>query len=338
MKYSVGIGITNKCNLNCPHCYSREKQEYNLRYADVKKIVDNLDVDSINFGTGESILCDDFNEIIELLHSRNIKMSLTTNGYTVSKIGNRHLKYFNDIDFSLDFPEDKMHDAFRNGEMSELVRKGISRCQENGVQCSIAMAMMNCNYKYMDKQVENAQKMGVSLRVNVYKPVNNDNFKLTYEQFWEGIRLLFLNSSIVSCSEPIVNALIGNKVLDGGSPCGKKSLRIKPDGTIVPCVYMKESSYSINEYIDEISKNGYSKKLEKYSSDSSVIPDFCQNECQYVDTCKGGCYARRYYNGDINEPDEYCFVKRKELPNIKFKWGPKKDLVHSEYLCTIIVC
>lgn len=334
MKFSVGMGITNKCNLNCPHCYSREENIQDIDKDELQNFIENVPIDSINLGTGESILCDSFFDIIELIHKKNIKLSLTTNGFTVSKLKDKHLMYFNDIDFSLDFPIGEHHNSFRKGNISPLIIEGVERCKKNNVECSIATAMMNVNYMFMDKMVELAQKMAVNLRVNIYKPVNTNEFVLTYDEFWEGIRLLFSNSTIISCSEPIVNALIGNKTLDGGSPCGKKSLRIRPDGTIVPCVYLKDSLINMKDFV-KLHKSGVALETEMHHD---KIPDFCIENCDRYELCKGGCYSRRYYGNGVDKPDEYCFVAKNKKPQIKYKWGEKKDLVHSDYLCTIIVC
>ena len=37
---SIGIDITNRCNLNCPHCYSRKLKKVDLSLKQVKKILD----------------------------------------------------------------------------------------------------------------------------------------------------------------------------------------------------------------------------------------------------------------------------------------------------------
>jgi hypothetical protein len=36
MAYAVGVGLTNECNLRCPHCYHPDiviKPRHNCRYA-----------------------------------------------------------------------------------------------------------------------------------------------------------------------------------------------------------------------------------------------------------------------------------------------------------------
>ncbi len=340
MNYSVGIGITNRCNYNCSHCYSRENEAYDLSFEQVKNLVENVEITSINFGTGESILNGDFRRIIHYLSEKNIKIALTTNGYTTSQLTDEELMLFNDIDFSFDFDHTEQHDALRGIGASKNVIEGIMRCKRLGVECSIACVLMKDNYKIMDKMVEKARELEVNLRINIYKPVHTDKHTLSYDEFWEGIERLFSNAKIVSCSEPIINSLIGVKVLDGGSRCGKNSLRIRPDGKIVPCVYWKEATSSIDELIHNRKSLGYDdfcSYMNNITEETKIIPEKCR-DCDTLDICQGGCAARRLYN-NLHEPDPYCYkIHGKEKPNLNFEFGETKDLVHSNYLCTIIVC
>lgn len=339
MQFSLGIGITNKCNYNCSHCYSREDVSYDLPFDAVRKICDNLNIKAINLGTGESCLHVDYHKIIRFIHERGIKMGLTSNGYSVEQSSDEELKMFNDIDFSLDFPDSEAHDDFRGIGATAQILNGIERCKKLGVECSFACAMLKENYMMMDEMAKKAQELGLNLRVNIYKPVFTRKHSLTYDEFWEGIRRLFYESNIVSCSEPIVNVLIGNKTMDGGSPCGKKSLRIQPNGGIVPCVYYKESLTNIDELIEKkmnASKENFLEYLDTITHEKEIIPVECE-DCDSVDVCKGGCIARRKYN-DLSKPDEYCFkLNGRTPPQIDYRWGDSKDLVHSSYLCTIIV-
>ena len=330
---SLGIGLTNKCNLNCPHCYSRGEKEHFIKFSDIIKLEKNLNIQSINLGTGESFLHPQYEQIIKFIHSKGIKLSLTTNGYTVEKMSDEQLRYFNDIDFSLDFPDEREHNTFRNGNVAFSVLKGIERCKKLGVECSIATALMNINYNVIDKICALAQSFEINLRINIYKSVHTDKFKLTYDQFWEGIVRLFQSSKLISCSEPIINAILKNKVIDGGSPCGKRSLRIRPNGCVSSCVYLHNTQTTIDDLIQASSQ----QKDELFDFEHlHVIPEKCR-ECKYVEYCQGGCIARRIYCGDIMREDEYCFVNKGKIPKIDVQWADKKDLVHSDYLCTIIV-
>ena len=98
---SLGIGLTSNCNLHCAHCYRDQDRIYNLSLADVQKVCKNLEISSIGFGTGENGLNPEYFDIIEYLHNRGIKLTLASNGYTLSITSDDMLKYFGDVEFSI---------------------------------------------------------------------------------------------------------------------------------------------------------------------------------------------------------------------------------------------
>ncbi len=108
---SLGIGLTSNCNLHCAHCYRDQNRIYDLTLADVQKVCENLEISSIGFGTGENGLNPEYFQILDYLHSRNIKMTLASNGYTLSITPDEELKYFEDVEFSVDFPDQRRQDA-----------------------------------------------------------------------------------------------------------------------------------------------------------------------------------------------------------------------------------
>jgi uncharacterized radical SAM superfamily Fe-S cluster-containing enzyme len=81
---SVGIGLTNNCNLHCAHCYRDQGNIYNLSLEDIKEVCDSLEIGSIGFGTGENGLNPQYLEIVEYLRARGIRLTLASNGYTIS--------------------------------------------------------------------------------------------------------------------------------------------------------------------------------------------------------------------------------------------------------------
>ena len=333
MKFAIGLGTTNACNFNCAHCYSRGTKLYYHSVGLIRDLTDNLDIDSINLGTGENGLNPHFNDILEFLHNKKIKISLTSNGYTIDFLSLKQLRYFNDIDISIDFADREKNDQFRGKGAYDLAIRGIEKSKDACVETSIACCLTNMNYKYMNEMLELSYKYKVNLRINIYKPVFTDKYKLTYKQFWDTIKLLFLNSKIVSCSEPIINTILGIKILDGGSPCGISSIRVRPDGIFIPCVYWPHGDVKM----ENIKKEGIialvkSKELKKIQ----IVPEDCL-DCEHIEICKGGCAARRYYTG-LDKPDEYCYLKNdKTPPTLRYTFANCKDLVHSTYLCTIIL-
>ena len=108
---TVGIGLTNRCNLNCEHCYSRRMVAKEIGVYEMQKILVAFpNLESTNFGTGESILNRQFEDIVNLLYSKGIRIAITSNGLSVNKMSDEALSKFEDVDLSLDFPTAELHD------------------------------------------------------------------------------------------------------------------------------------------------------------------------------------------------------------------------------------
>lgn len=316
---TIGIGLTNLCNLNCDHCYSRKMAESSFCLDDAKKIISLFpSLESVNFGTGESILNDQFEEITDFFHSKNVKLALTSNGLTVNKMHEKTLLKFDDIDISIDFPERELHDQWRKKKgLFDDALKAIGRCKKFNINVSIASVLMSNNYAHFSQFKLLLDKYDINLRINIYKPVKKNEFSPSYEEFWKAIKLLSENFEVVSCSEPILSLFWDES--SGGSKCGN-SMRIHPDGEISSCVYVRNNDTH-----------------EQFNRGKQKLPEFCI-DCKFSDKCRGGCYGRRITENRESLPDSYCpFFNKMELPKITFKKSKKrKELIHSNYLCTII--
>ena len=333
---SIGMGSTANCNLDCGHCYSKPLRGESLTLDQMMKIIKDKKVNSLNFGTGENILNPDFPDMLNKCHEMGIKMSLTSNGYSIMVLPDEQLKKFNDLDVSLDFANEEQQNTFRKGYSWNFVDEAIKKCRRLGIEFSITTALMNVNYKEVPKLLARAAEEGCNLRVNIFKPVPQAGvfkYKLSFDEFWEGIRLLFTHGKLISCSEPIVNAMLNIQPIVPKSPCGSKSLRIHPNGEVVPCVYWTDSDVHIGDLDKSFKPAMESKSFKKIG----VIPEFCKT-CDKVDVCGGGCASRRYLNDGLDKPDDYCPIYlKKEIPEIKVTMCEEaKDLVHSSYLCTLI--
>jgi MoaA/NifB/PqqE/SkfB family radical SAM enzyme len=155
--------------------------------------------------------------------------------------------------------------------------EAIERCQRLGVDTSIAMALMNHNYKYLPEFKKLIDRYHISLRMNIFKPIQNNDFELSYSQFWEAMEILSENFKVVSISEPILSTVTE---IDGhGSPCGG-SLRIHPDLNVTGCVYLAPGEVDVDEFNEQ----------------KGIYPEFCiESKCPYAVDCMGGCFGRRIY-------------------------------------------
>jgi radical SAM protein with 4Fe4S-binding SPASM domain len=332
MEVSVGIGITNDCNLECAHCYRPQGQIYQLDLDEIRAICETLDVASFNMGTGESWLHPQFAEIVEYLAERGITTSMASNGYSLTEMPTSLLRRFHDVELSVDFATPERQDAFRGTGNWACVMQAIERCHAQGIEVTILTTLMNTNHSEMDGLVRVAGDVGANLRVNVYQPVGQNDFLLSYEQFWEGYKRLLGAGQLLSSSEPIVNAMLGLESLTG-SPCGRQSIRFTPRRYITPCVYWPQPDLSLAD-LQELTAERILAS-EQFQC-SRLVPDACQ-DCPHVTSCGGGCASRRALLGDLNQPDLYCPLVRGETLDLSFTPAPAKDLPRGGNVCTTLI-
>lgn len=329
MGFSVGIGLTNDCNLACAHCY-RDTQSINYLSLDqVKKVCESVPVDAMGMGTGENILNPEFVEIASYLSDRGVKISIASNGHSLTTAPEHVLKMFSDVELSIDFPTEAEQDKFRGPGNWALVHKAIERCQGLGIEVSILSTLMCTNFDKMDRMVELARADGCNLRVNAYQTVKTDAFRLSYEQFWEGYRRLFSAGLVVSCSEPVVRAVMG--LADVRSPCGHQSIRINPRGQIIPCVYWPVIGTD-GLVIEDLSRLG-GQVIEEDIFRAARFDPPVASAC----ACQGGCASRRALNHDLDAHDEYCPWERGDTIDLEWKPAPAKDLMRAGNVCTTVV-
>jgi radical SAM protein with 4Fe4S-binding SPASM domain len=332
MAVSIGIGITNDCNLSCAHCYRPQDGIYQLSLADIRTICERLDVASFNMGTGESLLHPEFPQIVEYLAGRGVKMSMASNGYSLSEMPDDLLRRFHDMELSVDFATPQAQDAFRGAGNWECVMAALERCHHYGLEVTLLATLMNTNYDQMDRLVEVARGVGANLRVNVYQPVGQNDFLLSYEQFWEGFRRLLGAGRLLSTSEPIVHAMLGLNSLPG-SPCGRHSIRFTPRRAITPCVYWPQPDLTLADLDGHTAESILASEQFRRARH---VPDACR-DCPHVASCGGGCASRRALLGDLNQPDFYCPLVRGETVKLTFTPAPAKDLPRGSNVCTTIV-
>lgn len=329
--YSVGIGLTNDCNLHCSHCYRDQDRIHNLTLGDVKKICGSLPIGSIALGTGENGLNPEYLAILEYLGSRGTKLTLASNGYTLALTPDPLMKVFGDVEFSIDFPDPARQDRFRGEGNWKNVMKGIERCRRLGIRVSILAVLMNLNWSELGDLARLAAYHDANFRVNVYQPVFTDQFMVTFDQYWQAYQILFDHSEILSVTEPLVHTFCGLNHR-GGTPCGNQSLRITPDRRLKPCVYWPLSDLTLED-LEEKKEHIFRTPLFRQTH---RVPSFCSS-CEYLVNCGGGCASRRLLRGRPDEPDEYCPVVRGKKVRLQGRLSTAGKPLRSGSICTTIV-
>ena len=327
---SLGLGLTNECNLSCSFCYRDPARTDRLTLEQVKSVMERLPVRSVNLGTGENGMHPDFRAILAYLRTQPVKLTITSNGHSVAMLEDGELRGFHDIEFSLDYPTQAEQDTQRGTGNWALIHEQAARCVKLGVPVTIIAVMMKSNYLRLAGVARVAKKFDAPLRVNVYQAVRSDVYALSYEEYWEGFRRLFGETDVIAIGEPLVRAIAGLPPLRGG--CGVSTVRVTPRGTTQPCVYWPETG----EPLPHLISVGVGILNSQPFEQARTLPEACQS-CEFRDSCHGGCAGRRRLQGALAQPDYYCPIIRTERPRLEIRMAANRDLPKLNSSCTTVV-
>jgi radical SAM protein with 4Fe4S-binding SPASM domain len=327
---SLGLGLTNECNLACAFCYRDPARTDRLSLEQVKAVVERLPVRSVNLGTGENGMHPDFKAILAYLRTQPVKLTITSNGHSVAVLDDNELRAFHDIEFSLDYPTQGEQDTQRGPGNWKLIEQQASRCVRLGIPVTIIAVMMKSNYLRLADVARVAKRFDAPLRLNVYQAVRSDVYALSYEEYWEGFRRLFAETDVIAIGEPLVRAMADLPPLRGG--CGVSTVRVTPRGTTQPCVYWPGSGEPLSDLISAGVNILSSTPFEQ----ARTLPQICE-QCEFRESCHGGCAGRRRLQGALLQPDYYCPIIRGERPRLEIRMAAKRDLPKVSSSCTTVV-
>ena len=330
LQFALGLGLTNECNLSCSFCYRDPDRVDRLSLEQVRSVMEGLPVRSVNLGTGENGLHPEFKAMVDYLRSQPIKLTMTSNGYSVAAVSDADLPAFKDIEFSLDYPNEAEQDKQRGAGNWNLLHEQAARCRRLGVSVTFIAVMMQTNFDRLAEIAAIAKTYDAPLRINVYQAVRTDKFALTYEQYWRGFEHLFSKTDVIAIGEPLVRAMAGLPPRTGG--CGVATVRVTPRATVQPCVYWP----GVGAPLDVLLEVGADVVATEPFEAARSVPEACQT-CAHVAACRGGCAGRRRLIDALADPDPYCPIMRGEARKLDIRMAATREMPKLESACTTIV-
>ncbi len=355
--WNVGWGFTQRCNMNCTFCYSKNVRkdlskppdaDYKLHLDFVRLNADKIN--SINWGTSENSLSPEWFDLIDGISAINsdIVQGVTTNGHlsiacektdrTLSTVRS----VIKDVDVSIDFADVERHDFLRgcSGAHRHAVNT-LELCKELGIPRSIVMIGLadTLAIDNLEGLMELANRYEANLRINIYRPIGNRLDPVSYFVFKVAIRHLVKHHHVVSLADPLFAATMG---LSAPDPSGWNSVRILPCGSITPSTYLVSKEWIAGNLFEEtIQLDRLPDQVPFQTIKGAPLPPECKG-CPAENSCSGGAKDRRVlWYGTLNVRDPYCpFRYEEELlweepDQIQYaeKNGP---LIHDGYLPTLI--
>ena len=324
---------TNKCNLQCSHCYQNAGQQKacELTTNEAKKLIDEIARAGFKimiFSGGEPLMRPDIFELVSYAVSKGLRAVFGTNGMLITREVAQKLKECgaSAMGISLDSLNEEKHNCFRgHPEAFKRTIEGMKNCREVGLPFQIHTTIMDWNREEIDDILDFAVEMGaiaayIFFLVPVGRGIDIEADALESLEYENLLRRIMERQKTLpipikpTCAPQFTR--VANQLdvpLDPrftrGCLAGLTYCIISPTGQVRPCAYMVEEAGDIRQTpFDEIWKNSPVFNLLRTKAYKGTCGD-----CTYKDMC-GGCRARAayYHGGDLLQEDSYCAFSRKK--------------------------
>ncbi len=270
----IDIGYNLACNLKCKHCFTTRfaKKNRTLTPSDLKKLSDEahvLGLCQFVISGGEPLILKDLKEVIAALQPDKFHLSMSTNGYFLTKEMARNLKSWglDKVKISLDDFDEKQHNNNRNSDGAyQKAMDALFNAQEAGLSVTIQTVIthQNCRTDRTVQMAKFAQENGFAVDVMIAHAVGE----------WEGKHEMLIDEDDAAYMKKIHErypALHRDTFptygIDRGCCCVNSNLHLTQYGDILPCGFIHITIGSIfQEKLSDILKRGLSiKHFKEYS-------------------------------------------------------------------------
>lgn len=306
------LQITNKCNLRCRHCYINppsppfnspltkggrrgvkggkggfsNKNFKELSIKQIQKILEEFEQMQgvrVLITGGEPLLHSRFEEVNEMLPQFSIRKVLFTNGVLLSEKRIKKLNV-NEIQVSIDGLENA-HDSLRGKGTFKTAMKAVKRSLEYGFHVSIATMVYPGDIGDFEEMERLFKDMGVrEWAVDVPcitgRLKDNREFQISPEDGGRYLRYGYGGGLHASSS---------------GFACGLHLMSVMADGKVAKCTFYSDAPVGKT-------KEGLRACWQRIKH---IRLDELKCDCDYIESCRGGCRYRAQLFGDPLGKDLY---------------------------------
>jgi len=316
--------ITLKCNLKCSHCLSDSgaPAQNELTTQECHSLIDQLTrmkVFQVNIGGGEPFLREDFLQLLQYAHHKELVTCVSTNGIFVDNTLAKklsQLKMFY-LQVSLDGATAQVNDGIRGKGTYEKILQAIEYLARQNVSFSINTVLTRTNYSQLDELRRIATSYGSELRVSRFRPSGRakDSMKSLGPEKWqlENFALWLEGHDLVRTGDSFFHLTSEKRRRSGLDMCGaaKMTCCISPSGNVYPCAFLQEEPFLVGNIRDTSFQHMWNDSTV-FSNLRNLSVTTCM-DCDRFEVCRGGCPAMAYHTyHDINMPDPECLVNLKK--------------------------
>ena len=337
--------FTNRCNLDCLHCYSKSSVNGDDILSTKKAFevigeLKNSNIGFVIFSGGEPLIRKDIFEIAQKCKENGILTYLSTNGLYI----NRHnadkiVDMFDYVGISIDGKED-VHDRFRGlkGAFKKSI-KAFEILKSKGARVGIRYTLTKETYDSLEFIFNLSENEGIDkiyISHLVYSGGGYDNLKMdiSKEQRKEAVEFIINKAFEYNKKEDNKEIVTGNMEVDailflkefskkypklenelkeklkkwGGNSAGRNLVNIDYKGNIKPDPFFPLKIGNIfTESFEKVWMDKENALLKKLREFPRKLKGKCK-DCEYIRICNGGSRPRAWaIYSDLWEEDPSCY-------------------------------
>lgn len=315
---SAYLHITQRCNLSCRFCYSKDAGRNALPDPSLPELARALDLlgglgaQRIVISGGEPFLRDDLARLAERAREAGIgEVIVLTNGLLVTDEAVAALAGLAScIAVAFDGPDERSVPHLRGERRAARLVEAVRAVRDAGIEARVLPTLHGRNLEDQDAYRELARELGASLGFSLLTaPIAElGDYAIGEDDLAE------LGRSVADGKGGCGDDLLGPGVaLAARATCGAgvRTLSVAADGTVYPCHMLHDPALTLgNAFTDPAEKIMGGAVARRFRSLDARMFDGC-GSCDKRVLCGGGCRARAYLSGlGLEGRDPYCELSR----------------------------
>jgi radical SAM protein with 4Fe4S-binding SPASM domain len=288
------LQITNRCNLQCRHCYIGEDSHQDLSREQIQRVLvqfEEIQGLRLLLSGGEPLLHPYFWEVNGILRDYAFRSVLLSNGTLISKEVAKRLRV-HEVQISLDGMKEG-HESLRGKGTFEKTIMAVDHLQEANIRVSVATMIHRRNLSEFEQLASLLESKNIE-EWNVDVPCVEGRLKENQD---------------LQVSPSEAGRFLGYGFGGGfhgstkNSTCGAHLCAIMANGTICKCgLFSREPAGSIGEGLRTCWA-----RIPRIS-----LKDLACN-CPVIEECRGGCRYRAKVQNNLFQPDLFQCYSREVL-------------------------
>lgn len=283
------LHITEKCNLNCAHCYLGKKNNIDMKLTTIAQVLEEFSQYGFKVLVtgGEPLMHKNFWEVLKLTSELPLRVEVLTNGTLITpEVAMGLAKYVHQVQISLDGMK-RGHEAIRGEGTFDATVEGMKNALKF-LSVSCATMIHSKNLGEFDSMEAMLNEIGVrewmlDIPSNTGNMTRHPDLSVPYKNAVKIFKKYGYSTGVHTG--------------DGALSCGSHICSVRSDGSVSKCGFFLDYVGNVE---DETLEMCWLKVVDKYIP---RLEELECGDCPVLEECRGGCrfraLSKNFYGKDL---------------------------------------